>query len=109
MQFTFTKIIENIGILSLIVLFIEMIKKYQSEATIDKWKEKKLYTTLCIIISLPVGILVCLKDGVFANDNHWSIILGWCSLVFIALSVSGVFFYDVILKKLLKQKEDVIK
>ena len=107
MEITVSSFALNAGLLSLVILIIEYIKKFQKPETITEWKKKKLYSFGCMIVSLPMSIIVCLKDGVFRPENHITEIIGWCFLTFITFTVCSSFFYEAILKKLVKKKDEI--
>lgn len=106
MEISFIAFIENAGLIGLIVLIIEFIKKYMSEDTKEKLKKKKFFVTLTAIVSAPVAVVTCLKDGVFSGENHWTTVFGFCLLFFLIDATASTFFYDYILKKLRKKKDD---
>lgn len=107
MEITFMNFLENAGLLGLIILTVELIKKYMSKELIAKLKEKKFFTTLCIIVSAPMAVITCLKDGAFSPENHITVTIGYCVLSFVVYAVGSPFFYDAILKKLLKKREEI--
>jgi len=107
MEISFMSFLENAGLLGLIILIVELVKKYLTKEQIEKLKKKKFFTTLCIIVSFPMSIITCLKDGAFRPENHVTVIIGYCILFFVIYATGSPFFYDAILKKLIKKREEL--
>ena len=93
------------GIIFILVLVIQEIKKFMPAETVVKWEGKKGFQYLYIGVCLPVAVLICMKNGVFENTIIQ--IIGECALTFISMAVVGGFFYDAIIKKLLKKKANM--
>jgi len=107
MEINFMNFLENTGLLGLIILMVEFVKKYLTKEKIEQLKAKNFFTTLCVIFSAPMAVITCLKDGAFVPENHITIMIGYCLLFFIIYAVGSPFFYDAILKKLIKTKESI--
>lgn len=94
------------ALLFALVLIVEQIKKFQKDETVEKWKDKKIYLIIFIVGCIPLALISSLKDGVF-DENTKLAIVGITIRTFILMAAFGTFFYDAILKKALKQKEDL--
>ena len=93
------------GILFILVLVIQEIKKFMDKEMVKQWEDKKYFNILFICVCLPAAVLVCMKNGAFENPVLQ--IIGECGLTFVAFAVVGGFFYDGIYKKLVKKKQDI--